>query len=150
MGKIDWQNGGTLTDFFSFEDKCIGDEEIQHISVDVALLKTGTSYLILKCENGETYKLPVSQKRLDEALHLRKMHNFDRAFRSGGDGKQFTSEDRNELVEVLTTDPALNPKKEEKDASVIGRAVAGQIIAGPAGAVVGALSAVDENNKNRK
>lgn len=38
----------------------------------------------------------------------------------------------------------------QKDASVIGRAVAGAVIAGPAGAVVGALSAVDKNNKNRK
>lgn len=37
----------------------------------------------------------------------------------------------------------------EKDASVIGRAVAGNIIAGPIGAVVGALSAIDKNNKNR-
>lgn len=36
-----------------------------------------------------------------------------------------------------------------KDASVVGRAVAGGIVAGPAGAVVGALSAVDKNNKNR-
>lgn len=36
-----------------------------------------------------------------------------------------------------------------KDASVIGRAVAGGIVAGPAGAVVGALSAVDKNNKKK-
>jgi len=38
----------------------------------------------------------------------------------------------------------------EKDASVIGRAVVGAAIAGPTGAVVGALSAVDKNNKNKK
>ena len=37
-----------------------------------------------------------------------------------------------------------------KDASVVGRAVAGGIIAGPAGAIVGALSAVDKNNKKNK
>lgn len=36
-----------------------------------------------------------------------------------------------------------------KDASVIGRAVAGTIIAGPVGGVIGALSAVDKNNRNR-
>lgn len=36
-----------------------------------------------------------------------------------------------------------------KDASVVGRAVAGTIIAGPVGGVIGALSAVDKNNKNR-
>ena len=40
--------------------------------------------------------------------------------------------------------------KPKKDASVVGRAVAGGIIAGPAGAVVGALSAVDKNNKNKQ
>lgn len=34
-----------------------------------------------------------------------------------------------------------------KNASVVGRALAGAVIAGPAGAIVGALSAVDKNNK---
>lgn len=34
-----------------------------------------------------------------------------------------------------------------KDASVVGRAVAGGVIAGPVGAVVGAISAVDKNIK---
>ena len=42
-----------------------------------------------------------------------------------------------------------SPKKENKDASVVGRAVVGGIVAGPAGAVVGALSAVDKNNRNK-
>lgn len=42
---------------------------------------------------------------------------------------------------------AYTPKK--KDASVIGRAVAGGLLAGPTGAIVGALSAVDKNNKNK-
>lgn len=41
-------------------------------------------------------------------------------------------------------------KTVEKKASVVGRGVAGGIIAGPAGAVVGALSAIDKNNKNNK
>ena len=41
-------------------------------------------------------------------------------------------------------------KNEHKDASVVGRAVVGGIIAGPTGAVVGALSAVDKNNKNKE
>ena len=40
--------------------------------------------------------------------------------------------------------------KKEKDASVVGRAVAGAVIAGPTGAIVGALSAVDKNNRNKK
>ena len=42
------------------------------------------------------------------------------------------------------------PSDKKKDASVIGRGVAGAVIAGPAGAVVGALSAIDKNNKNKK
>lgn len=41
------------------------------------------------------------------------------------------------------------PRK-EKDASVVGRAIVGGAIAGGAGAVVGALSAVEQNNKNRE
>ena len=40
--------------------------------------------------------------------------------------------------------------KGTKDASVIGRAVAGGVIAGPVGAVVGAISAVDANNRKKK
>jgi hypothetical protein len=37
-----------------------------------------------------------------------------------------------------------------KDASVIGRAAAGAVIAGPAGAVVGAISAADKNSRKAK
>lgn len=40
--------------------------------------------------------------------------------------------------------------KSNKDASVVGRAVAGGVIAGPVGAVVGAASAIDKNMKNKK
>lgn len=38
----------------------------------------------------------------------------------------------------------------EKEASVIGRAIVGAAIAGETGAIVGALSAVDKNSKNKK
>ena len=41
----------------------------------------------------------------------------------------------------------LRPKK--KEANVIGRGIIGGIVAGPAGAVVGALSAIDKNRKNK-
>lgn len=41
-------------------------------------------------------------------------------------------------------------KTNKKDASVVGRAVVGGVVAGPAGAVVGALSAVDKNNRNKE
>lgn len=49
-----------------------------------------------------------------------------------------------------THNEPVKKEKKEKDASVIGRAVAGAVIAGPTGAVVGALSAVDKNNKKKK
>lgn len=42
----------------------------------------------------------------------------------------------------------INTVPKEKNASVVGRAVAGGIIAGGAGAVVGAISALDKNQKN--
>lgn len=53
---------------------------------------------------------------------------------------------RKEMVERYSVSRTPSQKK---DASVIGRAVAGGVIAGPVGSVVGALSAVDKNNKNR-
>lgn len=40
-------------------------------------------------------------------------------------------------------------ESQKKEASVLGRGIIGGIIAGPAGAVVGALSAVDKNRKNK-
>ncbi len=56
---------------------------------------------------------------------------------------------------TFTEDEIMNiqPKSKgqnDKDASVVGRAVVGGIIAGGAGAIVGALSAVDKNNRNAK
>lgn len=41
------------------------------------------------------------------------------------------------------------PPKTPKKASVVKRGILGGIVAGPAGAVVGALSAVDKNNKDK-
>ena len=48
------------------------------------------------------------------------------------------------IVDTLST------PKEEREASVIKRAIVGGLIAGGAGAVVGALSAVDKNNRLKK
>ena len=55
---------------------------------------------------------------------------------------------------TYTKDESMNmqpesKKQNDKDASVVGRAVVGGVIAGGAGAVVGALSAIDENNRKR-
>lgn len=40
-------------------------------------------------------------------------------------------------------------ESQKKEASVLGRGIIGGIIAGPSGAVVGALSAIDKNRKNK-
>ena len=65
-----------------------------------------------------------------------------RLFRCSLDTRSYTPE--------WTPPQKTSDKKDAKDASVIGRAVVGGIVAGPAGAVVGALSAVDKNNKNNQ
>lgn len=53
------------------------------------------------------------------------------------------SNDRNDRLNV-------NRGYSNKDASVVGRAAAGWVIGGPVGGVIGALSAVDKNNRQRK
>ena len=55
----------------------------------------------------------------------------------------------NDMLVKMASNGGKMPK-EDKPASVIGRAVAGGVIAGPAGAIVGALSAVDKNSKRKK
>ena len=59
--------------------------------------------------------------------------------------------DREKAAELIREPLGSNkPSVEDKPASVVGRAVAGGIIAGGVGAVVGALSAVDKNNRVNK
>lgn len=140
--------------YFYFNDKCIHVSDVSLVTVDVAMLKMQTSYLNIFCVSGEKYRLPVPQRRLDEAIHLQSKVALDKLScktqqKENAESVKVTSEDRDKLVDFLTTDPALNPKKEEKKASVVGRAVVGGIIAGETGAVVGALSAVDKNNKKK-
>lgn len=48
----------------------------------------------------------------------------------------------------MLADMEREKQKQNKEASVIGRAVVGGVIAGPTGAVVGAISAVDKNMQN--
>lgn len=55
----------------------------------------------------------------------------------------------NKLIEAYEQDKMLNPPINTGDASVIKRGIVGGVIAGPGGAIVGALSAIDKNNKNR-
>ena len=56
-----------------------------------------------------------------------------------------------ELFASVATKATSQPiSKKDNNASVIGRAVIGAAVAGSTGAIVGALSAIDENNKNKK
>jgi len=75
----------------------------------------------------------------------RKQHNKETKYRQERFSREL--EWRKELVDKGATVSQI--PKAKQDASVVGRAVAGGIIAGPAGAVVGAISAADKNNKNR-
>ena len=63
---------------------------------------------------------------------------------SSVDITKMSSAEQAKFISELTKD---KPKNER--ASVVGRAVVGGVIAGGAGAVVGALSAIDENNRKR-
>lgn len=53
----------------------------------------------------------------------------------------------NRDIVMGTSHPVSYSNKSDKDASVVGRAAAGWVIGGPAGGVIGALSAVDKNNR---
>ena len=52
-----------------------------------------------------------------------------------------------QTIDQLKADKLRNELNPQKDASVVGRAVAGGVIAGPTGAIVGAASAIDKNMK---
>lgn len=51
----------------------------------------------------------------------------------------------NELKQKIDTQTS----KKETRASVVGRSVVGGFLAGPVGAVIGALSAIDQNNRKK-
>jgi len=82
----------------------------------------------------ETYVDIPENDKLDKKLfekYKQKMHDF---FERGG-----------------YTGPGLDLRDSKpKSASVVGRAVAGGIIAGPTGAVIGAASAIDKNIREKK
>ena len=46
--------------------------------------------------------------------------------------------------------PNITKMSAVKDASVVKRGIVGYIVAGPAGAIIGAISAADKNNRNKK
>ena len=62
----------------------------------------------------------------------------------------YVSNGSSSLITYNTPTSVSQKTSNKKDASVVGRAVVGGIIAGPAGAIVGAISAADKNHKNKK
>ena len=76
------------------------------------------------------------------------MDDFERKY--GISAAEYLSMPRDKQVDVAArVSVGLPPKAAPKKASVVKRGILGGIVAGPAGAVVGALSAVDKNNKDK-
>ena len=87
---------------------------------------------------------------LSHIIENSKMNEHDRARTKMEIRKEITGENERANAEYFASSSSPSSSSKEKDTSVVGRAVVGGIIAGPAGAVVGALSAVDKNNKSKK
>jgi len=105
----------------------------------------------LKCKNGNKYRLWVTdtEKKTLAKFLVSQIPIWQKEIENSPK-KKLSFEEKQKQINNLAESFKI-PKDEHppKDASVVGRAVAGGIIAGPAGAVVGALSAVDKNAKNR-
>ena len=87
---------------------------------------------------------------LSHIIENSKMNEHDRARTKKEIHDSITGKNARANAEYFANLTSPSSSSKEKDASVVGRAVAGGIIAGPAGAIVGALSAVDKNNKSKK
>lgn len=86
---------------------------------------------------GTYVDIPENDKLNREAFEQHKAHRLE-FFAKGG------------YAHVIPPASYATGSNSKKDASVVGRAVVGGVIAGPAGAVVGAASAIDKNLKNKK
>lgn len=109
-------------------------------------------YAYLVCKNGEKYRLKMTSENSSWATHVRTFWLMESEMQNPNKSntpltREEMNEARNQLADALTS---YNPNESKNKASVIGRAVVGGVVAGPAGAVVGALSAVDKNNENSK
>lgn len=107
----------------------------------------GAKYIEFESTEGEKFRLPNKYEEYSKSV-VSKIAKDKEAWEKRSK-KEASPEELHKLVDGYTDSMKIQPKP-KKDASVVGRAVAGGIIAGPAGAVVGALSAVDKNNKNKQ
>ena len=127
--------------------------ELIYVSdIDKFEYKSNEGMATLKCKNGNKYRLYVlnAEKKALATYLVSKIEIWKKEIENAPK-KELTAEEKKEQLNTFVESLKI-PVNElpPKDASVVGRAVAGGIIAGPAGAVVGALSAVDKNNKNRE
>lgn len=87
----------------------------------------------------------VLSKRLDELnAELSNLESTDYSIPT----RRTSIDEEMRLVAMQADYESLTPQP--KDASVIGRAVAGAAVAGPVGAIVGAASAMDKNIRNKR
>lgn len=138
-GKISFSEGSV---YKPSNARIVNFTEIKEVQINT---NDSTIYITLK--SGEKLRLAIILNAKDgygSIEDAKRMKTYVQKLQTRP--SEFTI-NRDELVDRLTSD---SKPISEKSASVVGRAVAGQIIAGPAGAVVGALSAVDKNNKNKK
>ena len=100
---------------------------------------------------GKKFRQTVSNSKVEEETKTEKT-KISNVVSSNSSNDYISSADRLAIersrrnIEILKQ-PIPQPK--EKDASVIGRGIVGGLVAGPAGAVVGALSAIDKNKKKK-
>ncbi len=122
-------------------------------SEDIAFHKVKITFKV----NADTYI--VEGRTFDDTQDI----PFERYYKTIVMQSGMSEEDKNTAIAnisisggELLADAVKNNKieftsaKEEKDASVVGRAIVGGVIAGATGAIVGAISALDENNRKKK
>lgn len=89
-------------------------------------------------------------------VELRELVPYDKLFADAHGGmseEEYKEKEKakkeKEAMDAYYRAYAVRLGKEDKKASTVGRAVVGGIVAGPVGAIVGAASAIEKNNKDR-
>lgn len=155
-GLFSGENWSYDSGIITYKKKNYSASNVEEFKVNSCNWKWEKGSVDVKFKDGTKIKLQFSGKDQEDVYIVKSLIGYDKLLSNANKNPQNNSsynsasnEARNRIADALTSDSSPSTSK-EKDASVIGRAVAGQIIAGPAGAVVGALSAVDHNNKNKK
>lgn len=145
--KIRWEYDANNS-ILVIQNERIPVKEIENFKVNLSEFRFEVSSVDVTLTNGKKYNLVVKGEEAHDAVIVEGLISCAKILSKPTTSNKNSTVNRNQVADALTSNSQSTSKS--KDASVVGRAVAGQIIAGPAGAVVGALSAVDKNNKNRK